>query len=225
VVVVNAERGARGSGVETAMRYLFPPVAIAWVTAVVIAAGCGGKAKSSGTVGDRSASPVPSPSASVLSRPLFKFTIPLGWQVSPPLQPRTAWALGVPPHKNDPAFETINSEQSDPWITIGARPVAAGVSLAQWVKQMRATRTVIFKPDECVPVEHETTSSLGPEPAISLAFHCPVDGPKALGVTLLALHAGSGFVAFCYSEQGRTGTIPQAEAFCTRTMGSLVFTG
>jgi hypothetical protein len=223
LVVVNAELGGAGPGVEAAMRHSFPPVAIAWVTAVVIATGCGGKAKSSGTVGDRS--PVPSPSASVLSRPLYKFTIPLSWQVSPPPQPPTAWALGVPPHKYDPAFETVNSEQSDPWITIGVRPVAGGVSLARWVKQMRATRTVIFKPDECVPVEHETTSSLGPEPAISLAFHCPVDGPKAVGVELLALHAGSGFVAFCYSENGRTGTIPQAEAFCTRTMGSFVFTG
>jgi hypothetical protein len=162
VVAVNAELGAWGSGVERAMRYLFAPVAVACVTAVVLATGCGGKAKSSGSVADRSVSPAPSPAASVLSRPLYKFTIPPGWQVLPPVQTPTAWALGVPPHKYDPAFETVNSEQSDPWITIGVRPVAAGVSLARWVTQMRATRTVIFKPDECVPVEHETTSSLGP---------------------------------------------------------------
>ena len=64
---------------------------------------------------------------------------------------------------------------------------------------------------------------LGERRHASLAFHCPVDGPKAIAVQVLATHNKDGWVVMCFSELGKAGPIPGLEQQCERWLSSFQF--
>jgi hypothetical protein len=94
--------------------------------------------------------------------------------------------------------------EGDPWIVTGKRPAPA-MTLEQRIQQMRETGTITYRPEECRPVENDKEVFLAAEPARRLSFHCPVDGPDAIAVQVLAKHGDDGWVAMCFSEREASG--------------------
>lgn len=130
--------------------------------------------------------------------------------------------LDSAPHRGTPAFDTFASPDSDPWIVVGSRRVD-GASLDQWIDELRSEGVITYEPGQCAPVEDERTTRLGGEPALMLAFHCPVDGPDAVAAQVLARHEDTGWVVMCYSETGVTGTLSEHEQQCERWLVSFEF--
>jgi hypothetical protein len=193
------------------------------VAALALVAGCSGtpqQTDEAGGVGPVS-SPAPSPSPTVFQRLGYRFVVPEGWYASEGSRP---WeGVGDPPHRSSAPFDSFLSPEADPWIVIGKRPLTTKVSLDQWIEQLIAIKAITYQPEECNPVEDDRPASLGGEPARMRAFHCPIDGPKAIGVQVLATHDMDGWVVMCFSEQGKAGSIAGLEQQCQRWLSSFQF--
>jgi hypothetical protein len=140
----------------------------------------------------------------------YRFTTPPGWSAKRGIG---QWDEGVSPARNVVGFDTFASYQGDPWLVIGRRP-AGGASLKQWIIEMTTTKTITYPASTCSTPEHISPAALGGAAAELRWFHCPVDGPHAVGVQVLALHRGNGYVVMCYSESGVAGTAPAMAAVC-----------
>jgi len=145
------------------------------LAAVVLAAGCSGTSQRTDNAGGSGSVVSPTPSPAVFHRLGYRFTVPSGWSAQEGYVGWEEWSGA--PHRGTPAFDTFSSPEADPWIVVGKRPLTAGVSLDQWIKQMTAIKAITYPPEECKPVEDDRPTSLGGEKARMLAFHCPVDGP------------------------------------------------
>jgi hypothetical protein len=190
------------------------------LVALALVAGCSGTAQQTdemGGVGPVS-SLAPSPSPTVFQRLGYRFAVPEGWYASEGSRP---WeGVGDPPLRSAAPFDTFVSPEVFPWIVIGKRPLTTKVSPDQWIEQLIADRAITYQPEQCNPVEDERPASLGGEPARMRAFHCPIDGPKAIGVQILATHDMDGWVVMCLSEKGNPGPIASVEQQCQRWLSS-----
>jgi hypothetical protein len=187
---------------------------------LALAAGCSGTHQQTDGTGVRPvSSPMPSPA--VFHRLGYRFTVPNGWYA---MEGHRPWeGVGDPPHQFAAPFDTFLAPEADPWIVIGKRLLTTKVSLDQWIKQLIAIKAITYQPEECKSVEDDRPTSLGGESARMRAFHCPIDGPKAIAVQVLATHHTDGWVVMCYSEQGKAGPLPGLEQQCQRWLSSFRF--
>jgi hypothetical protein len=185
-----------------------------------VASGCTGNGRAPG---ERSSSSVATvaPSREVFDRWAYSFVLPDGWTIQE--RGTEDWPTGLPPHRDTHVFDTFVTPERDPWIVVGRRPVGPDESLTQWIAQMVATGTISYPPWDCGSVEDERAATLDKEAAHLRAFHCPVDGPNAIAVQVLALHRGGGWVVQCFSEQGKGGPIPAFEEQCQRWLQTFHF--
>jgi hypothetical protein len=198
-----------------AWRLLLVFTLLAWT------AGCSGIAQRTDNAGGTGPASSPATGPTVFHRLGYRFAVPSGWSATEGVLP---WeGTGNPPHRSAPAFDTFATPDSDPWIVVGKRPLTTKVSLEQWIKQLIATKVITYHPDECKSVEDDRATDLGGEKARMLAFHCPIDGPKAIAVQVLATHNNDGWVVMCYSELGKVGPISGIEQQCERWLSSFQF--
>jgi hypothetical protein len=191
------------------------------VALLASAVGCSGTPDRTDNAGGTGRVSSPAPGPALFHRLGYRFAVPSGWFA---IEGSIPWDdVAGPPHRGSPAFDTFASPESDPWIVVGKRPVTAKVSLEQWIKQLIATRAITYEPEECKSVEDDRATSLGGEKARMRAFHCPVDGPKAIAVQVLATHNKDGWVVMCFSELGKAGPISGLEQQCERWLSSFQF--
>jgi hypothetical protein len=193
------------------------------MAALAVVGGCSGvqqPAESAGTPGTVSS---PTPSRAVFNRLGYSFVVPGGWFAQEGYLNWEDWS--GPPHRGTPPFDTFMSPdpEGDPWILIGKRSLTSQISLDQWVEQLITSKAITYPPGECSPVEDDRATSLGGETARMLAFHCPVDGPKAVAVQVLATHGGEGWIAMCFSEEGKAGPLPAFERQCELWLSTFQF--
>jgi hypothetical protein len=166
--------------------------------------------------------PAPSgaPTTAVSDRFGYRFVIPAGWGTA---QATLDWDIGNAPHKNSPSFDTYTTlATDDPWIVVSRR-AAEGAPLDQWIRAMSETRTISYGPEECRPVEDERATTLDGESARLRGFHCPIDGPNAIAVQILARHHADGWIFECYSEKAAGGALPAFEQQCQQWASTLRF--
>jgi hypothetical protein len=188
---------------------------------LALAAGCSGTHLQAEKAGDARPVSSPTPSPAMFHRLGYRLTVPNGWIAT---EGYVRWeVVGGPPHLGAPPFDTFASPESDPWIVIGKRPLTTQVSLDQWIKQMIAMKAITYQPGECKSVEDDRPTSLGGEKARMRAFHCPIDGSKAMAVQVLATHQTDGWVVMCYSQLGKAGSILGLEQQCQRWTSSFRF--
>jgi len=151
----------------------------------------------------------------------YRFVVPTNWVTQEGYMEWDTW--DGPPHRGTPPFDTFMSQASDPWIVVGKRQVRDSASLDEWTEQLRSDHLITYKPGECGPVEDQRATTLGGETAKMLAFHCPVDGPDAVAAQVLTRHGDTGWVVMCYSEKGKTGTLPEHQRQCDRWLSTFQF--
>jgi hypothetical protein len=139
----------------------------------------------------------------------YWFIVPTGWSAR---EGSLDWEAG-PAHKGLPDVDTFAARDGDPWLVLQKRRLSGHPSLSAWIARMTAREDITYP--QCAEVQRLGTATLGGAVAQIRAFHCPVDGPKALAVQVLATHGGFGWVALCYSESGETGPLPDAEHQCS----------
>ena len=183
-----------------------------------LAAGCA-EAAAPGPVPNRSTTSTATASTPFDGRG-YEYAMPAGWYAVPAIG---EWQLGTSPARRVVGFDTFQAPQGGLWIVVGRRPVAAGTQVAEWARQMTDTKTLSYPASTCVAPEHEADASLGEVPALVRSFHCPVDGPLAVAVHVLAIHGGHGFVAMCFDEEQANGPIPGFEGACLRLLRGLTF--
>jgi hypothetical protein len=132
----------------------------------------------------------------------YMLDIPPRWT---PTEGYIDWAMGYAPHRGSAPFDTILSPANDPFILIGRQDVRSGAPLEQWIDRLRATQTITY-PDQCRAAHREPDTTLGGQPAEVFSLRCPDDTPNSVGVQILAVHAGSGFLFMCFSEAAEHGS-------------------
>lgn len=159
----------------------------------------------------RSAASASSPSATsvVYDGTGYRFVAPAGWTVKPRVG---SWQKGVSPARDTTGFDRFTSPEGDPWLVIGRRAAPRGISLQNWLKQMTRTRTITYGETTCVPPESTAPVTIGGDAAQLRWFHCPVDGPDAVGVHVLSVQGDHGFIVMCYTEHA--GPVPEFTADC-----------
>jgi hypothetical protein len=151
----------------------------------------------------------------------YEYAMPAGWYALPAVG---EWELGVSPARRVTGFDTFQDPRGQLWIVVGRRPVAPGTQLADWVQHMTDTKTISYPISTCVAPEHQAAGSLGDATAVVRSFHCPVDGPLAVAVQVLAIHENFGFVAMCFDEDQANGPIPEFEGACLNLLKGFAFT-
>jgi hypothetical protein len=150
------------------------------------------------TASSVSQSPVSSaaPTATRFERLNYQFRAPAGWVATEGYLP---WELGAP-HRGSPMFDTfVAPDGGNWWIVVGKRPVKPDVSRDEWIRQMLDQQAITYSPDECRQAENQALVTLDAEQARMRSFHCPIDGPNAMAVQVLATHHNEGWVVMCYS--------------------------
>jgi hypothetical protein len=161
-----------------------------------------------------------SPTPAVGERLGYSLDAPPGWTYE---QGSVAWeGTDIPPRLGNLAFDDFVPTSMDPRILVGKRLVHGEVGLDPWIDQMRADHLITY-PDGCNAAEDERPATLGGEPAVMVAFHCPSDGPKAVVVQFLARHGDSGWVVQCFSGDGIAGPLPGLEKQCGTWLESFRF--
>lgn len=56
-----------------------------------------------------------------------------------------------------------------------------------------------------------------------LSFHCPIDGPDAIAVQVLAKHGDDGWVVMCFNEKEAKGNLPEFEQRCNGWLSTFEF--
>jgi hypothetical protein len=109
-------------------------------------------------------------------------------------------------------------------MVIGMRPVAAGLSLTQWIREMTADHSITFSTAYCDNTAEDVRPSvLGGEKARLLGFTCPVGGPDTVAVEVLARHNDEGWFTMCVSEAQFARPLPDFEHQCETWLGTLQF--
>jgi hypothetical protein len=173
-----------------------------------------------------SSSPSASPEADtqperVFDRLGYAFAPPAGWEA---IEGYLDWSGGGgQPHRGAPQFDTFREQglENDPWLVVGKRADTRS-SLDQWIRHLERLEVITYPAVDCVPPERESRAVLGGEPAVLRAFHCPVDGSRAVAVMVLALHQSAGWVVLCYSET-EVGDLGDLEEKCRAWLGSFRF--
>ena len=150
----------------------------------------------------------------------YEYAMPAGWYALPAVG---EWELGISPARRVTGFDTFQDPRGQLWIIVGRRPVAPGTQVADWVQHMTDTKTISYPISTCVAREHQAAGCLGDATALVRSFHCPVDGPLAVAVQVLAIHEGFGFVAMCFDEEQANGSMPEFEKACLNLLKGFAF--
>jgi len=71
------------------------------------------------------------------------------------------------------------------------------VSRDEWIRQMVAMHMLTYAADECSGVLEDQLVPLDGEEARMRTFRCPIDGPDAVAVQVLATHRNEGWALLC----------------------------
>jgi hypothetical protein len=124
----------------------------------------------------------------------YRLRLPPGWTATPAY---LDWELSVPPTPGTPFVDTLTAPAGTPFYAVGRQQRPSGETLGEWLVKLQNAKSITY-PDQCTPPTAEADTSLGSEPAKSFSLHCPEDGPDAVGVQVLAMHGGFGYLLFCY---------------------------
>jgi hypothetical protein len=195
-------------------------LAVVPLLAAALVASCAGSGPSGAPVPSSSTTSTTSAAAQTFDGRGYVYALPAGWYGLPAVGD---WELGTSPARRVMGFDTFQAPHGELWIVVGRRPVTPGSQVADWVRHMTDTKTITYPASTCDAPEHEATATLGHAPALVRSFHCPVDGPLAVAVHVLAIHENFGFVAMCFDKEQANGPIPEFEGVCLRLLTGFSF--
>ena len=84
-------------------------------------------------------------------------------------------------------------------------------------------QAITYSPDECRQAENQALVSRDAEQARMRSFHCPIDGPNAMAVQILATHHNEGWVVMCDQEPAASPSLQTFEQQCDTWLKSFRF--
>jgi hypothetical protein len=97
------------------------------------------------------------------------------------------------------------------------------VSRDEWISQMIDMHMLAYAADECGDVLSDRTVRLDGEQAGMRSFRCPVDGPDAVAVQVLATHSNEGWALVCGGDLTPPAQLSAFEQECQSLLAGFHF--